>query len=330
MNQESSILFLGDVNPYKPFRFRNNLPAVINLECPLTGSGKPVTGKFSLRVKENYLGKIFGSNLLAVNLANNHILDYGLEGLTSTISEVEKSGAGYFGINSPSDDNHNPLILTFRKHSIAFLSFVSENTAPLAEFDDFNYVTLINEENVFAEIKSVKEKCSRLVIYVHWGIRESSYPLPVQVITARKMIDAGADAVIGSHAHAPQAVESYGNGLIAYNLGNFIMPSFRNTPSFFDEDGRPLSSYSKRLMPWNRVSWGLAVDIETMEFEIRKFIFIADFIVRMRSTPFDRYLHLSDKIFNDSYGKTLNKHLRNRKFKRNIVDLVNNPFNRYF
>lgn len=330
MNDENSILFLGDVIPYKPFRFRNNLSTVINLECPVTRTGKPVSGKVSLRVQVNHLEKIFGSNLFAVNLANNHILDYGVEGLNSTVNEVEKTGAGYFGINFPADETHNPLVLNFRKHLISFMSVISEQTAPLVEFDDFNYVNLLDIDNIISGIKSAKAKSGRVIIYIHWGIPESSYPLPDHIMIARKMIDAGGDLVIGCHAHAPQAVEKYRNGIIAYNLGNFIVPSFRNTPAFYDEDGRPLSSFSKRLMPWNRVSWGLAVDMETMEYEIRKFAFIADFIIQMKSTPFDRYLGLRDDIFIDSYEKALKKHLRNRKFGRNIIGLINNPFHRYF
>lgn len=329
MNEESSILFLGDVIPYKPFRFKNNLPVVINLECPVTRSEKPVSGKVSLRVPSNHLEKIFGSKLLAVNLANNHILDYGIAGLNSTISEIGKTGAGYFGINLPADSTHNPLILKFKDHNISFMSVIAEMTTPLVEFDDFNYVDLLDKEEIIERIRSARDKSDRLIVHVHWGMPESSYPSPGQVKTARKMIDAGADAVIGSHSHAPQAVEKYGKGIIAYGLGNFIMPSFRNTPSFFDEEGKPLSSFSKRLMPWNRISWGLALDLETMEYEIRKFVFMADFIVQMRSTPFDRFIHLKEDIFTDSYEKTVSKHLRNRKFRRNIVDLFYNPFHRY-
>ncbi|HEX2967692.1 MAG TPA: CapA family protein [Bacteroidales bacterium] len=318
MNNQTSLLFLGDVVPYKPFRFNNNLKTVINLECPISRKGKPISGKVNLSVSENHLKKIFGTNLLGISLGNNHILDYGMEGLFSTLKEIDETGTDYFGINFPDNESHNPLIVDFAGRKIAFMAIVNESTAPLVEFDDFNYLTINDKCEITRKINLAKKHADRIVAYVHWGLPDSSYPSKENIIEAHRLIDEGVNIVIGTHAHAPQPVEKYKNGIIAYNLGNFIMPSFRNTPSFYDEDGNALSFFSKRLMLWNRISWGILVDFETFEFEVRKFIFIADRIIELHTTPMDKYLTIDTNTLPVQYDKFVSRHLKTRSFYRKM------------
>lgn len=325
MPEENLILFLGDVVPYKPFRFKNNLKTIINLECPIISDATPVTGKINLSVDKNHLGKTFGNNLLAANLGNNHILDYGIAGLNSTIGEIGKSGTEYFGVNLPDDEGHNPLILDLNGIKIGLLSAVSESTAPVIEFDDFNYITILDSHDFFCRLSSLREQVNRIIVHIHWGTYESSYPEKESILTGRKLIDAGADIIIGTHAHAPQAIEKYKSGIIAYNLGNFLMPSFRNIPSFYDDDGNALSFFSKKLMLWNRISWGLIADMKTMEFTIKKYIFLADRILELNTTPFDKYLTLHPAILTDDFEVNRQNHLKNRLLRRKIRDFINSP-----
>lgn len=323
MNINSSLLFLGDVIPYKPFRFKNELRTVINLECPLTQGHKPVSGKVNLSVPENHLSAIFGKNLYAVNLANNHILDYGIDGFHSTLEDLKRKDLSFFGVNLPgNNNNHNPFTDDLDGMRIAFFSAVSEKTSPVTEFDDFNYLTLLESDEFDCRLRGLKNIASRIIVYIHWGTVDSSYPDRTQVLTARKIIDAGADIVIGSHAHAPQPVEKYKHGIIAYNLGNFIMPDFTNTPSFFDEEGNALSTLTRKLMVWNRISWGLEVDLQSMEYRVRKYAFIADRIVEFKRTIFDKYLELPDRIMNDNYVNLIHRHLKIRKLRRKVGEMI--------
>ena len=71
-------------------------------------------------------------------------------------------------------------------------------------------------------IKNVKKSSDYVVVLIHWG-REDSHELEdVQIKTGKKYIDAGADLIIGSHAHVLQGMEFYDDKLIAHNLGDFI------------------------------------------------------------------------------------------------------------
>jgi poly-gamma-glutamate synthesis protein (capsule biosynthesis protein) len=322
MNIENSILFLGDVAPYRPYSFTNKINTVINLECPITTKGKPATGKIILGARENYLPEIFGSRLLCASLCNNHILDHGVEGLLSTISELEKSGIRYFGLNSI--ESNNPLMLNFNDQKIAFIAAVCLTTDPVLDSDGANYLSPLDSDMVIQKISSVRNIADRIVVYLHFGAEESSLPSGKDIQVARDLIDGGADIVIGSHAHCPQPIEKYRNGVIAYNLGNFLMPEMKGIPSYFDDNGKPGIFFNSRTMPWNRVSWGLMIDMASLETRIKKFMFTKNRIIELPFTPYDRFLRLPGGISVD-YDKKVESHQKARRYQRRLIDFINKP-----
>lgn len=326
MDERNSILFLGDVVPYKPFKYRNKYPTVINLECPITKDGNPVSGKINLNANENYLNNIFNNNLFCVNLSNNHILDYGKKGLESTLTELEKLKIKWFGLNDGSVDNCNPLITEKNKIKIAFYAAVCPSTSPVTEINNTIYLSILNVEKIINSIQEIKDLVQRIVIYIHWGVEESSYPSIEDIIIARRLIDAGADILIGSHAHAPQPIEKYKNGIIAYNLGNFIMPAMKDIPTYFNESGIPNGTYSKNLMVWNRISWGLLVDMNNLDFRIKKYIFIFNRIFELPFTTLDKYIQLNKYSYDISYELTVKKHLKKRTLYRRIHSFIIKPY----
>lgn len=324
MDKNKTLLFLGDVVPYKPFKFRNNIRTVINLESPITESGLPEGGKINLRVRKNYLDQIFGHNLFCVNIGNNHILDYGYEGLRSTLKELDELNTPYFGLNSTGHLRYDPLVLKLDNLRVAFISAVCSSTSPILEVNNTR-LSELDTDFLISEVARLRPEVDRIVVYIHWGREESSYPEPDEIQTARRLVECGIDLVVGSHAHAPQAVERYKNGVIAYNLGNFIMPELKNIPSYYTGDGEPQSVYNKSTMPWNRTSWGLAIDMKSMEFRIRKFYFTKNRILRLAVTPFDCYLTLRGKDIDDRYTDRISRHLKRRDLYRRLVDFVHNP-----
>lgn len=323
MDIEKTIMFLGDVAAYAPYRFSNKIPIVANLECPITNNGSPATGKIILGAKENHLRSIFKSSLLGVNLANNHILDYGETGLNSTINALEESGIFYFGLNNRG--NNNPGIIEIGNQKIAFLSAVCESTSPVLEYGNVNYLSLLDPGDIIQKANEARKQADRVVAFIHWGVEESSYPLKRDVVAARKLIDSGVDVVIGTHAHAPQPVERYKNGIIAHNLGNFIMPEMRNTPSYFDDKGIPHSSFTKKIMLWNRISWGLLIDMASLDYRVKKFIFAGNRVIELPFTPVDRYLKLPCDISDEKYDLMMEKHLKKRRLQRRITEFLYNP-----
>jgi len=325
MHKNNSLLFLGDVVPYKRFKFHNEIRAVINLECPIYKAGLPQSGKINLSVSENYLGHIFGQNLFMVSLGNNHILDYGNEGLESTISELEKLNSSYFGINGSLTGSFNPLVTDFQGISIAFFSVVCQSTSPVFTIDGDYQISTLNVETLIDQVKAIRSSVQRVVVYIHWGTEESSYPEIREINDARRLIENGVDIVIGSHAHAPQPIERYKEGIIAYNLGNFIMPDLVNIPTYFDDKGSPQSTYNKRTMIWNRISWGIIIDMSTLEYRIHKYIFIKNRIFRVPFTILDRYLRLKKVESEEVYTDQIKRHLTARAQWRRLKNFILQP-----
>lgn len=324
MKKTSSILFLGDVVPYKPLRFRNNYNAIFNLECPITGRGDPAGSKINLRVEENHLSEIFGSRIFAVSLANNHILDYGETGLSNTIAELTKLNIQSFGLRDPVNNSFNPLVIDLKGIKLAFFAAVCSSTSPVNEKGRI-LVNRLEISELLLEVKKVKKTVDRLIIYLHWGVEESSHPSREEVMIARQLIEGAVDIVVGTHAHAPQAIEKFQQGIIAYNLGNFIMPQIKNLPTYFDNNGIALSAYNKRLMPWNRISWGLLVDFEAMNYKIKKYLLLSNRVIELPFTPLDRFINLNGRIIDDKNRDLIGKHIRRRMFYRKVFDLIYNP-----
>ena len=139
-------------------------------------------------------------------------------------------------VGSTKDNGEKILMKTLGDTKIAFLAYTYgcnglENlVSPREEIENLNYLS--NEEQIKGDIKKAKEEgADFVVIYPHWGIEYQSYPSESQIDLGRKMVDWGADLVIGNHPHVVQPYEMYKTkdgreGLIAYALGNFI--SFQN------------------------------------------------------------------------------------------------------
>ena len=325
-DRKDSILFLGDVVPYKPLKFKNTYKTIFNLECPITRDGIPAKDKITLRVKENFLPDIFGTNLFCVSLANNHILDFGEKGLESTLEKLNGSKVKWFGLNMGKADNYQPLILDFNKLKIALFSVVCHSTSPVTELDNSAHLSLLEVDEIIERVTQIRKSVQRIIIYLHWGIEESSYPSKENILVARKLVEAGVDIVIGSHAHAPQPVEKYKGGIIAYNLGNFIMPEMKNIPTFFNENLIPQSTFIKHLMLWNRISWGLLINLTDMEYSIKKYISFRNRIIELKFTPFDKYLNLRHDHEKESYALVIKEHLKKRAFARRMRYFLYKPY----
>jgi hypothetical protein len=142
---------------------------------------------------------------------------------------------------------------------------------------------------------------------------------------ARKLIDNGVDIIIGNHTHAPQPIEKYNHGIIAYSLGNFITPNLKKYPTYHDADGIPRSSFTKYLMPWNRISWGLLIDMQTMEYRVIKFLYLGNRVIRLPLTPSDKYIKLKKDPFENNYQENINKHIKRRRLNRKLIEFVISP-----
>lgn len=200
--------------------------AMGNLEAPLTSGGKEFTGKqFRFRVNPKAAVALSRAGFSVLTLANNHIMDFGAEGLGETLETLKRHGIVFAGAGANIGEARRPAMLERNGGKVAFLSY--SLTQPLEFFaGDRSAGTAPGWSRYFQEdIRRARSCSDYVVVSFHWGAERAVHPRPYQVEAARRAIDAGADLVIGHHPHVLQGVERYRGGIILYSLGNFAFGS---------------------------------------------------------------------------------------------------------
>lgn len=262
----TGLAFVGDVMLFAPVALASPAPGrlVVNLETPVVPDGvAPATDKVVLRAARSHLRASFGDALAAVNLANNHAADFGAAGLATTIAAVEAAGVPAFGAGTVADGCRNPAWLDVDGVRVALLGYACRTThAVFADGDDVGVVPL-DPERVAADVAAARVAgAERVVVNVHWGIEHVGLPRPEDVAIGRAIVDAGADLVIGHHAHVAQPWERYRGRVIAYGLGSFVMPDL-DLPTEYDAAGVPHGRLQKKARRHHRRSLVAAWDART-------------------------------------------------------------------
>lgn len=197
-----------------------------NLEAPVAVSGEEFTAKrFRFKLNPQAVPALKSAGFTHLTLANNHILDFGKEGLRQTLQTLQRHGLGFTGAGPDLAAARKTWITEVKGVKIAFLAYSlvypeeffagndSAGTAP-------GYTSLF-----ISDITAAKKAADYVIVSFHWGEEGLSSPKPYQKTAGHLAIDAGADIVLGHHPHVLQGIEYYRNGVIFYSLGNFAFGS---------------------------------------------------------------------------------------------------------
>lgn len=198
-----------------------------NLECcVIEGEEDAGTPDNIMLVPEVLAEGLTRSGIHVVSLANNHILDAGEPGLSSTQRFLDKNGIHYFGAGIDMQAAEQALLLTCKGIRLAFLGacdvpwvFAADTKAGVAP---------MLAQNLSRRIANCKKMADVVILSLHADIEFSPYPSPSRVKLSRWLVEQGADLVIQHHPHVCQGIEMHGDGLIAYSLGNFVFGSKDN------------------------------------------------------------------------------------------------------
>lgn len=201
---------------------------MVNQEFPFTERGTKAEDKqFTFRLPESRFHLMNEMEIDIVTLANNHILDFGPEGITDSIALLNENEIRYVGAGENLNEAKKLEIIETKGKKIGFLG-----TSRV--YMDGSWAAGANHPGVFStydptlaveEIKKARELVDYLVVYVHWGVERETTPKEYQRTMGQQYIDAGADLVIGSHPHVLQPIEFYKEKPIVYSLGNFVFGS---------------------------------------------------------------------------------------------------------
>lgn len=214
----------------KPFLEETDL-AMVNLETAVsTNDGEPAEKEFAFLSHPDLLKGASWAGVDLVSLANNHALDYGEAAFLDTLQHLEEHDLDYVGggVNAAEAYQRKDKIVNGKKISFLGFSRVLPSISWYAGENKPGLASGYQEEEVYKRIAEASEEADIVVVYMHWGKEMTDEPQEKDKQMAYRMIDAGADAVIGAHPHVLQGMEFYKGKLIAYSLGNFIFTMSHN------------------------------------------------------------------------------------------------------
>lgn len=200
---------------------------VVNMEAAITERGERVGKQYAFRAPAETLTVLKDAGVDVVNLANNHGLDFGQTGLRDTLDASATTGLATIGIGADEDQAYAPHVATVDGQRIAVLgatqvldgSLIAPWTAGPGKP---GLASAKREQRLVDEVARARADADVVVVYLHWGRERDACPLPRQQTLARALVDAGADVVVGSHAHVLLGGGYLGDAYVDYGLGNFI------------------------------------------------------------------------------------------------------------
>ena len=326
------ILFLGDfyydydyvtddIKKISKYIKDNNLITILNLEGTRFSKKKLNKGTH-LNLNPIYIEVLKLLNVKAVNLANNHIMDYKAEGLKILLKELENANIGYFGAGNNLEEALKPYSLLFENKKICFGGYGwnmeecinarknKPGTAPL----NFSIVKKIIE----------KTKCDLFIPIFHFGYEYEKLPQPFHLIECRKLMNIDkVKIVIGHHTHIVGAFDNN----IYYSLGNFYFGKMRER--FYN-----MKSYSKEAS----IGIGVIFDLDSYIVKNIKFQFdgnntniienvkLLD-ISYINNSSYKKYFYENNNFLNKKY--VYNDGFINEKFINKLKYLYRNLYKKY-
>lgn len=184
-----------------------------NLECSFMDIDSKVGEKNNFLCAEpNVVNALKNAHFNVLSVANNHINGRGREPFIYTIQILKNNGILPVGIRK------KYAIKTIKGYRVAILaySFIEDNII------DVCYNKVQSEETIIVDMQKIRPISDIVIVSLHWGFEYVPYPSPDQIRIGRKLVEAGADIILGGHPHVTQSFEIYKNRPIIYSLGNFI------------------------------------------------------------------------------------------------------------
>ncbi|MDQ1430234.1 MAG: hypothetical protein QOF40_836 [Actinomycetota bacterium] len=229
--------------------------AMVNLETAVTASGEAVAGKnYHFRSPAASFTALRAAGVDVASMANNHALDYGPAGMQDTFAAIAASKFPVIGIGHDASEAYRPYRATIKGQRIAIFSaldWLEPALIPVWSATDTQpgIAFSIDRTRLVDGVRAVRPEVDTLVVFLHWGTEETSCASSEQQDLAATLLAAGADIVVGSHAHRVFGAGHVGKALVAYGLGNFVYwredgESGRSGVLLVSATGRDVDTYS--------------------------------------------------------------------------------------
>lgn len=211
--------------PIRPELARADL-TIANLETALTTRGQAEDKAYTFRAAPTALDALAAAGVDVVTMANNHGVDFGPQGLADTLAAVESAPLGVVGIGKDAAQAFAPHVATIRGTSVAVLGATAFDDPTARHFpagaDRAGVAVALDPARLIKAVRAARRTNDVVIVYLHWGIERVQCPTKNQRTLAHRLADAGADIVIGSHAHVLLGAGRLGRTYVGYGLGNFV------------------------------------------------------------------------------------------------------------
>ena len=206
--------------------------AMVNLETAITERGSPEPKEFTFRAPATAFTALAAAGVDVVSMANNHGRDFGAEGLEDTLTAIQASGYPTVGIGGNAAAAYAPYRTTIKGQRIAVFgasrvidaALLGSWTATDTQPGIASAYEGAPRDRLLAEVRAARATSDTIVVYLHWGTERMTCPTGVQEVLARELREAGADIIVGAHAHRVQGNGYLDGAFVAYGLGNFVWP----------------------------------------------------------------------------------------------------------
>jgi poly-gamma-glutamate synthesis protein (capsule biosynthesis protein) len=304
--------------------------SIVNFEAPIENNFEPIkkAGPHKKQKKETIsILKEVGFDLLL--LANNHIFDYGKEGLKSTLDECHKNSIKTIGAELSFEKAYEPLIVNIKGFKFGFINASEAQFGALTTNESESGYAWINHKRINETVIHLKEveSVDYIIFFAHAGLEHYDIPLIEWRNRYKELCDLGADCVIGSHPHVPQGYEKYGEKMIFYSLGNFYFPKK-------DNQDKVEHGYSLILDFQKDSSISFEMVYHTVNNNVISRIASKDSIIDFKSLNSkleeDKYNKVVDLVYSDAYEKicypyyasTFNAVIAGDKIQKKVKNLI--------
>ena len=203
-----------------PSAFAGSDRVLVNLEVALTDKDTPIFKKGpNIKASPLCVHVLKEIGVTDCGISNNHIFDYGVQGVKDTIKAVTEAGFQYTGFGANHEDARKNLIMEKDGVSIAVIA-VCEREYSYA-LEDRMGARVYDPYDTLEDIREAKKVHDYVVVTYHGGKEQSVYPSPRLRKACQAMVRSGADVVLCQHSHCIGCYEEYQGGHILYGQGNF-------------------------------------------------------------------------------------------------------------
>jgi poly-gamma-glutamate synthesis protein (capsule biosynthesis protein) len=204
--------------------------AVVNLETAITDRGTPAPKDFTFRAPPVALTALKSAGVDVVTMANNHGMDFGMVGMRDSMAAANSAKFPVVGVGRNAGEAYRPWRTTVKGQRIAVIGatqVLDSNLAAAWTAGDGKpgMASAYQEDRLLAAVRAARASADTVIVDLHWGRELANCPIDRQRALAPKLVAAGADVVVGSHAHVLLGGGYLRGAYVHYGLGNFVFYS---------------------------------------------------------------------------------------------------------